>query len=227
MCCFLSIDRRTNGVGTSGGTLKDRIIDGGHKWAAFVQNVNAMNLQVMIALTAVNVAPIVLWFWKAINQAAQVVKIPLWTQNWICTLVVHNECRLLWWKNIQYLITSFLHLSCFFALNHIFEHTWTDVQCTHHITPLESMHQVTWHGKDIVHHCLNTLSEQTGAISPGLKQFRFAASLKVGVSGKNFPTMDSDFLHFFTFSSVISYTKPHCGWWMFLLKIGPQRVRSH
>ena len=62
MCCFLSIDRRTNGVGTSGGTLKDRIIDGGHKWAAFVQNVNAMNLQVMIALTTVNVAPIVLWF---------------------------------------------------------------------------------------------------------------------------------------------------------------------
>ena len=148
MCCFLSIDRRTNGVGTSGGTLKDRIIDGGHKWAAFVQNVNAMNLQVMIALTAVNVAPIVLWFWKAINQAAQVVKIPLWTQNWICTLVVHNECRLLWWKNIQYLITS----DCIFASFLLFctkSHIWTHLyRCTmytsHHTTWKYAPSHMTW-----------------------------------------------------------------------------------
>ena len=134
MCCFLSIDRRTNGVGTSGGTLKDRIIDGGHKWAAFVQNVNAMNLQVMIALTAVNVAPIVLWFWKAINQAAQVVQIPLCIQNWICT-IVHCEQWMQAFVVKQYSIFNhirFLHLSCLFALNHIIEHPCTDQ--SHHTT---------------------------------------------------------------------------------------------
>ena len=135
MCCFLSIDRRTNGVGTSGGTLKDRIIDGGHKWAAFVQNVNAMNLQVMIALTAVNVAPIVLWFWKAINQAAQVVQIPLCIQNWICT-IVHCEQWMQAFVVKQYSIFNHIRFFASFLPFCTKSHYWTPLYrsiTSHHL----------------------------------------------------------------------------------------------